>query len=85
MPVPGDISVDTVKRIMLDVAALSMRLSRKQLTVRLMPVPGKMAGEIFGFDSPYMCNTSICEVPEDDGERTIELSIPINIGRIKMN
>lgn len=70
---------------MLDVAALSMRLCRKQLTVRLMPVPGKAAGELSSFDSPYMCNARIYGVAEKNNILPKENSEPINITGLNLN
>jgi uncharacterized protein (UPF0210 family) len=50
--------------ILLDVAALAQRLS-KPLTARLMPVPGKRAGELTTFDFPYFANSRILAVEAD--------------------
>ena len=44
VPLPGDISEKQIERIILDMAALAIRLD-KPLTARLLPVPGKKAGE----------------------------------------
>lgn len=70
---------------MLDVAALSMRLCRKQLTVRLMPVPGKVAGESSSFDSPFMCNARIYKIAEENDTCPAVYPEPVNIDGIKMN
>ncbi|MGD0552227.1 MAG: DUF711 family protein [Sedimentisphaerales bacterium] len=58
VPVPGDISDDDIGSILLDVAALSNRL-QKPLGVRLLPIPGKSAGQITDFDHDFLCNTKI--------------------------
>ncbi len=52
VPLPGDVSVGELAGILLDVAALSMRLD-KPLTARLMPVPGKAAGDPFDMNFDY--------------------------------
>jgi uncharacterized protein (UPF0210 family) len=52
VPLPGDITVDELTAILLDVGALSLRLD-KPLTARLMPLPGKRAGDPAEFDFPY--------------------------------
>jgi uncharacterized protein (UPF0210 family) len=61
VPLPGDVSVDALAAILLDVAALSQRLA-KPLTARLMPVPGKQAGERTMFDFPYFANSHVLAV-----------------------
>jgi uncharacterized protein (UPF0210 family) len=58
IPLPGDVSVEQIMAILLDLAMLSQRLN-KQLTARLMPVPGKNAGELTDFDFEYFVNTRI--------------------------
>jgi len=50
VPLPGDISTESLAGILLDVAALALRLD-KPLTARLMPIPGKAAGDDCGLES----------------------------------
>lgn len=64
MPIPGNVSVESVKAIFMDVATLSMRLGGKQLTIRLLPVPGKQAGQVSTFESQYLCNGPVVSIPE---------------------
>ena len=52
VPLPGDVPTDELAAIILDVAALAVRLD-KPLTARLMPVPGARAGDPVDFDFPY--------------------------------
>ncbi|MHB1005448.1 MAG: DUF711 family protein [Chloroflexota bacterium] len=61
VPLPGDISVGHLEGILLDVATLALTLD-KPLTARLMPVPGKKAGERTTFDFPYFANSAIMQV-----------------------
>ncbi|MBN1657433.1 MAG: DUF711 family protein [Anaerolineae bacterium] len=61
VPLPGDVSVDALAAILLDVAALAQRLA-KPLTARLMPIPGKRAGEPTAFDFPYFANSHVLSV-----------------------
>jgi uncharacterized protein (UPF0210 family) len=49
LPLPGAIDTGSLAAILLDVAALAMRLN-KPLTARLMPIPGKQAGDEVRFD-----------------------------------
>ena len=51
VPVPGDTPVEVLTRIVLDVAALSMKL-HKPLSARLFPIPGKTAGELARLTDP---------------------------------
>jgi uncharacterized protein (UPF0210 family) len=62
LPLPGDTGVEQLEAILLDVAALSLRLN-KPLTARLMPIPGKKAGDSTGFDFEYFANSKVLEVP----------------------
>ncbi len=58
VPVPGDCSVNDLTNVICDMASLAVRL-RKPLSARLLPVPGKKAGETTDFSSPYLVNTLI--------------------------
>jgi uncharacterized protein (UPF0210 family) len=58
VPLPGDVSPDQIAAVLLDIAALSLRLN-KPLTARLLPIPGKSAGEMTDFDFDYFVNGRI--------------------------
>lgn len=58
IPLPGDTPEEEIARLLLDVAALAMRLN-KPLSARLFPVPGKRPGERTAFTSPYLTNTIV--------------------------
>jgi len=58
VPLPGDCSVDDLTKVISDMASLAVRL-RKPLSARLLPVPGKLAGERTSFSSPYFTDTLI--------------------------
>lgn len=62
LPLPGDTSAEQIEAILLDVAALALRLN-KPLTARLMPIPGKEAGDPTGFDFKFFANSKVLEVP----------------------
>lgn len=55
VPLPGDVSEDDLTGLLLDVAALATRLG-KPLTARLMPIPGKSAGDDTSFTFDYFAN-----------------------------
>jgi uncharacterized protein len=61
IPLPGNIPVDKIYAILLDMATLSIKLN-KPLSARLLPVPDKNAGEIAHFESPYLIDCKILEV-----------------------
>lgn len=58
VPLPGDVPVERVAALLMDVAGLAARL-RKPLSARLFLVPGAQAGEMTRFDSPYLTNTRV--------------------------
>lgn len=58
IPLPGDTPPEMMVPLLLDLAALSQRLE-KPLTARLMPIPGKIAGEKTNFDFPFFANSKV--------------------------
>jgi uncharacterized protein len=62
VPLPGDASEDEIAGIILDLSALSVALNRKPLTARLLPVPGKKAGELTSYDFDYFANGTVLAV-----------------------
>lgn len=65
VPLPGDVALGQLEGVLLDVAALALTLN-KPLTARLMPVPGKKAGEATEFDFPYFANSTVLRLPGPD-------------------
>ncbi len=61
IPLPGETTAEELTPILLDLAALSLRLN-KALTARLMPIPGKKAGEMTAFDFAFFANSLILPV-----------------------
>jgi uncharacterized protein len=58
VPLPGDVSEAQLARILGDVATLAYKW-HKPLAARLLPIPGRKAGERTEFDDPRMMNTTI--------------------------
>ena len=56
VPLSGDISEAEIAAILLDVAALGVRHA-KPLTARLMPMPGRSAGDPLHFDFPLFAES----------------------------
>jgi uncharacterized protein (UPF0210 family) len=58
VPLPGDTTADQLSALLLDLSALALRLN-KPLPARLMPIPGKKAGDPTGFDFDYFANSRV--------------------------
>ncbi len=58
IPLPGDTTADQIASVLLDVCALALRLD-KPLTARLMPVPGKHAGDPTAFNFGFFANSKV--------------------------
>ncbi len=78
VPLPGDVTEESLAALLFDVAALSVRLN-KPLTARLMPLPGKAAGDPVHFDFPYFADGGVLDLvayePGAPYERTSELRL----------
>jgi uncharacterized protein (UPF0210 family) len=61
IPLPGKTTVEQMASILVDVAALAQRLD-KPLAARLMPIPGKKAGDVTEFDFHYFANSRVLEI-----------------------
>ena len=58
LPLPGDTSVEALMAVLLDLGALALR-HNKPLTARLMPLPGKSAGDPVHFDFPFFADSRV--------------------------
>ena len=58
IPLPGDTSEEQLLPLLLDLGALSVRLN-KPLTARLMPIPGKKAGDETDFDFEFFARSRV--------------------------
>jgi len=61
IPLPGDITVEKLEKILLDVASISLKLD-KPLSARLIPIKGKNAGETATLESRFLVPTKIFKV-----------------------
>lgn len=79
VPLPGDTTADEIAPLLLDLCALSLRLD-KPLTARLMPVPGKRAGDATEFDFAFFANSRVMRLESSPlfyplgGDETIVLN-----------
>jgi uncharacterized protein len=62
IPLPGEVSAEQLSAVLLDVAALALRLD-KQLTARLMPIPGKRAGDETGLFFNFFADSRVMALP----------------------
>jgi uncharacterized protein len=62
IPLPGDISVEQLERMIGDMATLAVKL-HKPLSARLLPVAGKKAGEHTEFQDPFLANAVLQPLP----------------------
>lgn len=62
VPLPGDSTPEQLSALLLDLAALSSRL-RKPLTARLMPIPGKSAGDMIDFNFEFFAKSCVMTLP----------------------
>ena len=58
VPLPGDTTSEQLVPLLLDICALALRLD-KPLTARLMPIPGKRAGDKTSFDFGFFANSKV--------------------------
>ena len=58
VPLAGDTTAEQIAPLLLDLSALAMRLD-KPLTARLMPVPGKQAGDDTNFDFAFFAHSKV--------------------------
>ncbi len=72
VPLPGDITEKELFYILLDICTISVTLN-KPLTCRLMPIPGKSAGDDVEFDFEYFAPTKIIDFRRIKGENKNDL------------
>lgn len=78
VPLPGDTTPGQIAALLLDLSALALRLD-KPLTARLMPIPGRKAGEPTGFDFDFFANSRVmaleAEAPGGPFARTKQFNL----------
>ncbi len=71
IPLPGDTSSGQIAALLLDLSAMALRLD-KPLTARLMPIPGKKAGEQTSFEFGFFANSRVMQL------EAAPLTFPLN-------
>jgi len=64
VPLPGDTTSEQLVSLLLDLSALALRLD-KPLTARLMPIPGKKAGDETNFDFAFFAQSRIMKLDSE--------------------
>ena len=64
IPLPGNTTVEQLVPLLLDLSALALRLD-KPLTARLMPVPGKKAGDETNFSFGFFANSKVMRLDSE--------------------
>ena len=64
IPLPGDTTEGQIAAVLLDLAALALRLD-KPLTARLMPIPNKKAGDATGFDFAFFAESRVMRLESE--------------------
>jgi uncharacterized protein len=65
VPLPGDTQPGQIAAVLLDLSALALRLD-KPLTARLMPIPGKKAGDPTEFKFDYFANSRVMALDAEE-------------------
>ena len=78
IPLPGDIPTDALAAILMDLTALALRLD-KPLTARLMPIPGKRAGDETDFEFEFFANSRVLAADEAGLKPPLSQSPPFTI------
>jgi uncharacterized protein len=79
LPLPGDTAPEALMAILTDLGALALR-HNKPLTARLMPLPGKAAGDLVHFDFPYFADSRVLAVKAQPASGLLAGAGVLNIG-----
>ena len=82
IPLPGEVSEAQLAAILLDVATLAVALD-KPLTARLMPIPGKAAGDLTDFGFSYFAPACVFEPLSRPGPGALERLVSCHPFRIQ--
>ncbi len=81
VPLPGDTHVEQLYALLLDVAVLAIRLG-KPLTARLMPMPGKKAGDPVTFDFPYFADSRVLTLEAMPLTSSLAAQVPFGLSSL---
>lgn len=78
IPLPGDVPPEDLKGLLIDLAALGLR-HMKPLTARLMPIPGKSAGDPVTFEFPYFADSGVMRLRRSSLEGLLQRARNLDI------
>jgi uncharacterized protein (UPF0210 family) len=78
LPLPGETSAEMMAAILLDLGTLALR-HNKPLTARLMPIPGKKAGDPVHYDFPYFADGKVLAVNAQELGGLLEKASTVDI------
>lgn len=61
VPIPGCTSVEAIASVLLETSSMSYKL-QKPLSVRLLPMKDRLAGDYTDVENPYLCNCKILSI-----------------------
>jgi uncharacterized protein len=64
VPLAGNTAAEQITPLLLDLCVLALRLD-KPLTARLMPIPGKTAGDATSFDFGFFANSKVMKLESE--------------------
>jgi uncharacterized protein len=70
VPLAGNTTAEQITPLLLDLCALALRLD-KPLTARLMPIPGKTAGDATNFDFGFFANSKVMRLDSEKLTRSL--------------
>jgi uncharacterized protein (UPF0210 family) len=82
VPIPGDTTAEQITPLLLDLCALALRLD-KPLTARLMPVPGKRAGDATAFDFAFFANSKVMALDSSPLQKPLAIDQIISLNARK--
>jgi uncharacterized protein (UPF0210 family) len=79
VPLPGDASPEALTAVLVDLGALALRHD-KPLTARLMPIPGKAAGDKVHFDFQYFADSRVMQLPAQPLQGLLDGTGSLDVG-----
>ena len=78
VPLAGDTPVNEISALLMDVGALAVRLG-KPLTARLMPLPGKKAGDAVHFDFGFFADSKVMSLKSGQVQAPLMGDEPVSL------
>lgn len=82
IPLPGNTTAEQLTPLLLDLSVLALRLD-KPLTARLMPIPGKNAGDETNFDFSFFANSKVMRLESERLTNSLSGNASFRLSTIK--